>query len=538
MTFDQARSQFKEFTRPYWLTMVTICLTLLVWVPTKRKILMASPTSENHGYLVTFTAIFFTIAGFRIKMADLPYEVKIVLRTVFSLFAFYFVAAHPVVLDDYPMTGLQKFEMTYGPYVFAALLIGALFRPALAVFPLIEVVWQKKMLMAFSSIKLSMTDYAPLIEISIFMVIFIAITDYLLKSQRVNNCLINGSGRDRTKLFREESTFAFLFAFSVHMANYFYSGHEKVVIGNNFLDWPLHNETYHLISNAFAVGQLPLTLVPGLAEQFFNLFSHTYVLSNLLIFFGQLFAIVCIFRIRWALWTTLFYDLTHAVIFVVSGIFFYKWIILNLSLVWALKSMRGYKIPHQIKILMLFFVLSAPAGFFVARLGWWDTPMLERETYEAVFKDGEKEVIPTNFWRSYSLGFAQQRSNMPDYSSGVLPTYTYGITKERSVMASNICNEKLEFDASDPKLKLSPKLVDFIKGYLTYSLANFGQNKYYDVFPHHIFSMFWEFDGFRTSNKENIIEINYRHDAICTYFKDMHFGEKLLGRIEDQIDVR
>lgn len=105
-------------------------------------------------------------------------------------------------------------------------------------------------------------------------------------------------------------------------------------------------------------------------------------------------------------------------------------------------------------------------------------------------------------------------------------------------MASNICNEKLEFDASDPKLKLSPKLVDFIKGYLTYSLANFGQNKYYDVFPHHIFSMFWEFDGFRTSNKENIIEINYRHDAICTYFKDMHFGEKLLGRIEDQIDVR
>ncbi|MCC6598987.1 MAG: hypothetical protein IT559_09380 [Alphaproteobacteria bacterium] len=451
-------------------------------------------------------------AGSFLKMSDFVLPSRIVLRTIFGLFGLYVLAAYPT-MPDAGLSALDGWLLHYGRFVAAGFAALALLRPSFGLVLLAYIFWFKGQLSAFFIAKLSVTDYMPLIEVAAFIVIaqmiwmvFARLKLYPPEAPRDERILNTGE-----KIF--------LCAVAVHMANYFYSAVQKILIGDHPLSWVLENQTQVLTSNALAYGQLPISFSPFLTGLSYDGLALLIVAVNFVLFFGQLFSLIALLRVRWGIWTTLFYDLTHVVIFITSGIFFYKWIILNLSVVMALETLKKRVVSPAIGLLLMCMVVSAPAAFWVAHLGWWDTPQTNIEYFSAITKDGREIKVPSNYFGGFSIAVGQQRL-IPDKTEGFLPTTTYGLTRDQHIMEQGLAC-RLENGAgdvittvfADPENKIEP----FIRAYHQWVLKRAGPDGHwsFDLYPHHIFSFPWDFTAFNTLNLNDIATYRYTIQSAC-----------------------
>ena len=210
----------------------------------------------------------------------------------------------------------------------------------------------------------------PVVELGIYLTLCVIIFEILNRlrtkweipywhAQPLENC----SARHQLSLV------AFFVAVSVHFGNYFYSARAKYLLDGGPLDWVLENNTALLILVTQETRALPIGHWLELSLRLYDSFSAVYVPSNLVIVLAQTICVVAIWRVGWAMWLTIFYDITHIVIFFVTGIFFWKWILLNLFIVLAFRSIRSFVVPHWLKLLSTLFVVGGASVFFVAKLG-------------------------------------------------------------------------------------------------------------------------------------------------------------------------
>jgi hypothetical protein len=442
--------------------------------------------------------------GFGLRMADFVLPARIVLRTIFGLFGFYVLAAYPTM----PAEGLNAFDaalLSYGRFPAAALALAALWRPSLGLVMLGYVLWFKAKLGQFIGADLSVTDYMPLIEVAAFLVIARMVQAGFERRGWMGP--LPAAGVPTGEKF-------FLLAVAVHLANYFYSALKKIEISDYPWGWIAENKTQALIANAWAYKQLPVSFSPELTLFSYENLAAVVVLSNALLFSGQVFALFALLRVRWAIWTTLFYDLTHAVIFV-----------LNLSIVMALETMKKRVITPALALMLMGMVLVAPLFFFVAHLGWWDTPQTNIEYFEAVTKDGKTARVPSNYFGSFSVVVAQQRLIF-DKSHGFLPTSTYGLTRDPALMRQALdCTVPVGAGDVIAETFAQPDntLEAFVKRYHSWVLGHaVDENGHwlFDLYPHHIFSSFWEFPEFNRLNLNDIVAYRYIVEAACVHEKD------------------
>jgi hypothetical protein len=288
----------------------------------------------------------------------------------------------------------------------------------------------------------------PLIEVSAFLVI-----SQMLTSTFNRYKALPPEYEEETALKTGEKIF--LFGIAIHMANYFYSGMIKILIGDHPLSWVLHNKTYLLISNSAALGQLPISFSDNLTALTYMALAFLIIPTNFILLSGQLFSLFALLRIRWAIWTTLFYDLTHIIIFFTSGIFFYKWIILNLSIVLALETMKRRVVSPAIGLMLMSMVILSPSLFFVARLGWWDTPAINIESFSVITKDAKIIRVPSNYFGSFSVTIAQNRM-VNEKENGFLTTGTYGaVMDQRSMEQAVSCTLPVQAAEKDNTIDLT-----------------------------------------------------------------------------------
>ena len=512
---DRLRQEITSaaFRRLFFLLMAAIAVFFLF------KVIVFYAVEDVHT-LFGLGAFAMAAAGARLRMSDFVLPSRILLRTIFGLFGLYALAAYPTMPGDSlpPMDGLL---LHYGRFFAAGFAVLSLFRPSFGLILLTYVLWFKGTLGHFIGTTLSVTDYMPLIEVATFLVI-----------ARMVQAVFEKRGWMDSVPPADDSTLAtgekiFLLAIAVHMANYFYSAHKKIVIGDHALSWVFENQTQALVSNADAYGQFPFSFSPFLTAFSHDALGAIVVLSNLLLFAGQLFSLFALFRIRWGVWTTLFYDLTHVVIFVASGIFFYKWIILNLSIVMALETMKRRIVTPGLQLLLMAMILASPLCFFVAHLGWWDTPQTNIEYFSAVTKDGRAVRIPSNYFGAFSIVLGQQRMIF-DKSNGFVPTSTYGMTRDQRLMEQGLtCSIPLKAvhnhdviaeTFANPDNKITP----FIQNYHRWVLSHAGADGHwlFDAYPHHIFSFPWGYDEFYALNLNDIVAYRYTVEAACVDVQD------------------
>lgn len=291
--------------------------------------------------------------------------------------------------------------------------------------------------------------------------------------------------------------------------------------------------------------QFPLSFSPWLSAFSYEAFEIIVIPSNFLIFVGQLCALFALCRIRWALWTTIFYDVTHIIIFVCSGIFFYKWILLNTSVVIALKTLKNKVITPVLAISLMMVIIAAPKLFFVAKLGWWDTSALNIERIHAITKDDKIIAVPTNFFGGFSVRMAQQRL-IWDKSNGFFQTGTYGITLKKNVMeAANQHSLKIldvkDGDAIENYFSQQDNLIElFIKKHHRWALQSKGSknNWFFDAYTHHIFSMPWEYEEFNNLDLDDIVAYRYSIESVYLGYENGVFTRSVIRENHHDIPIR
>lgn len=224
----------------------------------------------------------------------------------------------------------------------------------------------------------------------------------------------------------------------------------------------------------------------------------TNVPLNIMVLIGQLLALACLMSLRKAALLTLFYDIMHLAIFMLTGIFFWKWMILNAAFIYSFGAIRkSMKIPLHWKLLSCFMVFIAPSIFNVVTLAWFDTGAMNELHFEARMSDGKTVRVPSNFFLDSSIDVAQQRFSSP--YTGFLPTRTWGTTADAAIMkqVTQDCVGSAEpWEMSEQELSRIAALLARQKS-LTLALMDEQGQVAYDWYPHHIWSAPWLFDEFK-----------------------------------------
>ena len=324
----------------------------------------------------------------------------------------------------------------------------------------------------------------------------------------------------------------FLIAVGVHFGNYFYSGIAKVMLDGGPLDWLLNNHTELLMEVAERGGYLPISAFSGLATMIHDGIAAAHPWPNLFVLALQLGAIVAVTRVRWLLWTTVIYDLMHISIFLVTGIFFWKWIVLNGLIIAGLVSLRGFKYPRYLQIICVLCVAFGHHVFFTARLGWYDTPAFTNRYFEAILDNGETRRVPSNYFLGGSMTVAQERFGAPDEYH--FPVGTWGSTIRSSIHRT--AHQGCEFDPDEKQIyPFSERLLHhFVGGHHRYAVGA-GERTWNPpayLYPHHIFSNPMEYQVFYSTDPETIQAYRYVVESICLDGKLGNANDRVMWRSE------
>ena len=189
-------------------------------------------------------------------------------------------------------------------------------------------------------------------------------------------------------------------ACAIHFGNYYFSAVAKLRLDGGVLDWITTNKTYFLMPAADGIGTLPLSDY-GLVEPVYRFFRAHILLFNLATLGIQLAAVVAIPFVATTRLILLIYDGMHASIAVLTGIFFYIWMCLNIAFAIAL-GFVSVRFTWQARLIFIGLTLLSTRAFTIFEAGWYDTSAYNRVSIEAIMDDGRSiRVSPRIFGTLY-----------------------------------------------------------------------------------------------------------------------------------------
>jgi len=442
---------------------------------------IGAPLSPQSIVLLVAVAL----PAIRLRARDLPSQFVVIAYAINGCCVFYLIGMH----RTYDLGLPPLFNSVWVP-VFVGMLA---FRwPALIALPALAARWAKIHTQFETGLGApNSADFVIIPDLALFLSIAVSIyAVYRILEDRLPVTRV-----------RKETFFnaCIMMASGIHLSNYFHSGWEKLFLPDSTpLTWVLQNPTYFLAIHSTDAGALTIldlfpdrdTLVPFLT--WLNIPLNAWVLVI------QLYALVSLLSLRGSAWLTFLYDVMHVGIFVLTGIFFWKWIVLNVAFILAFQKMqKGERPSVAIRCLACVIVLVAPIlSFHIVKLAWFDTGGVNDAYFEVANQKGEILRVPSNFFLNKSINVAQQRIARP--TNGFLPTGTWGTTNRASIMFAlrDHCSaEARDWALSDEQKTQLGKMVRAHQA-LVVSLADESGRVAYDFYPHHIWSAPWLFDDF------------------------------------------
>lgn len=343
--------------------------------------------------------------------------------------------------------------------------------PGLSILPVGFVMLYKAALAQHTGLTISPTDYLPVVELGLFLCLGLVIGSSLISPPL-----------ERTRYLQ----WLFLVAVGVHIANYFWSGVAKLVLSENPLYWLLHNDTSNIVLVSHVIGTLPVS--GDNADTLAHLARDNVFALNLLTLLLQLLSPMALLSRKFLIGFTLAFDVSHIAIFLCSGIFFWKWILLNLVIVAAASSAFLKPLNWTQYLLLPFVVVFSSKIFFTAELGWLDTPSTTISYVEAEFTDGSRSRLPSNAFLASSITAAQMRLVRPLRPTN--GTGTWGQTSDVNTFErvgeqcrTSQTSETMTVDFSKTSARLKRHLLWLQANHNGDQLI--GSSHWY---PHHIFS--------------------------------------------------
>lgn len=219
-------------------------------------------------------------------------------------------------------------------------------------------------------------------------------------------------------VFKVKTYLFWIVLFSLIASNYFIPAIEKMRIGPTWYSWMSENELWVHLRSAFSRHWMSF-LDSEQKDKLYRIAEKTNFLMIIYTIIVEVFAIFILYKRKFAITLLILFSILHIGIFIESGIFFWKWILFNLSLATILivykESFVQLFTTKNFYISVCIIILS-PWVFQPVKLAWWDVPFYEVIQYEVTDKKNQKFVMAGNQMRPYEQYFTFGRMNflIPD----------------------------------------------------------------------------------------------------------------------------
>ena len=313
----------------------------------------------------------------------------------------------------------------------------------------------------------------------------------------------------------------FYAALGIHFANYFHSALAKLGLDGPIGSWIVANPTYALLANAQSLGVSPIGAYPSAFSVVDAVFREQLIAFNSLTFVPQLLSLPAILAGPYAAVLTLVFDAWHLGVFVTTGIFFWKWILLNAGFVAAFRlAPRSPTLLARMAGCVLCII--APSAFHTFPAGWYDSFHLNRLSVYAETLDGTSVRVPPAFFLHYSFGAVADVFWAPGVTQSLYPTGTYGTTfRYGDAMESSACAPRTAA-AAMPGPAVNPRIGTLVQALHADALAHADPHSgapaawRYWLYPFHIVTNLPAFTGFWGVDLRSVQSYRFDIDMVCT----------------------
>lgn len=488
----------------------------------------------SHLDLLLAAIVVVGMASAFIRSSDVALPAFVVLTRatalIMGVFALIFYPAFGVVnAEAYDAVSTV---FTIGRWVAVAAAVLAWWRPGLAVIPCAYVILAKQVVREATGIQLADTDYIVVAELGIFLTSGLVASTIGRWAFRASKVRIEADAAVKAAL-----ALLLMCAFGIHLSNYFTSAMVKVFLNGGPMSWALENQTHLLVLAGHYMGTLPVGVFERLSGLSYETFARVAVAANIVVLALQLASVVAVTRIRWIIALTLCFDLMHIGIFLLTGINFWVWVLLNLAIVATAIRLRGEIIPLYARIIPVGFVMFSISLFHIATLGWYDTARVTDIHFVAETPQGDHRV-PSNYFLANSYALFHRGVIGNPYSGHYNAGPWGSVWRVEDMRSANAC-EVPPFEASAPDEAVLERVRGFIKAHHAYVVANASDTGRlnYDLFPHHHFSNPAMFARFDVLDKRTIIAYRFVVETSCLTYAEGAYGRRVIRRDGETIYV-
>lgn len=216
---------------------------------------------------------------------------------------------------------------------------------------------------------------------------------------------------------RTDPRLPLILAVFVAGSTYAHAGLSKMAIGPELTTWLLENPTSNILVSAYQNGNWLGHLSTPQIMKLASFLSQIDVLNNGFTLFAEIGAALMLLDRRVARLFLAACILLHLGILSTTGIFFWKWIIVDIAMIWYAGALWKWGVPdpwvsrpYAVALAALTFVFAVThfktTGVLFA---WWDTRHTQFFSYEVETDSGRRYSLDPRYFTPYDIMFVQSR---------------------------------------------------------------------------------------------------------------------------------
>jgi hypothetical protein len=456
----------------------------------------------------------------------------------------YLLVEPPSVTLAFPERAAALTRMDAGYWFALGLAALSVWRPSFLLAPSLYVIWSRRTAEFLSGFYISWLDIRYMMEMSQFLALCACGLTVLVWLQCRPSAFL---GWLRAINYNTLALSLAFVAIGLHLGNYFWSGYQKMVIGPNFWSWVIENQTQNMMAAALTRGVLPSGGFPVATHLLNGALATVIVPLNLIVLVAQLFAIIAPLRIRWLVATTIAYDIFHAGVYVVGGLFFWPWVWNNFSVLLCVRRSTDAEIGWLPKACC---VLTILAGFHwdlghSARLAWFDVLEFKYAKVQAADANGNWINVPVSFFMSHSYSVSHGWTDMTAVPGHYSPSEWGSVLSYERATKSGQCappgppSPQIIIETDQERISREENLRQFVIAHHQKMLrltSRYGRYMYYFRSHHHPSTPFMhrDFDGLDLSA---IRKYRFVTQSICATIVNGQLTERPIAAYEVLVDV-
>lgn len=208
-----------------------------------------------------------------------------------------------------------------------------------------------------------------------------------------------------------------LVVFSLIGSNYFIPAIYKMVIGPNWYTWVIENEMWVHLRAAFCSNWL-VYLSNNQKDSLILWLTNGSFLIGFFTLLVEFLPVFILWKRSFTILLLILLCVFHFVVFILSGVFFWKWILFNLALIVILLVYKNafnqiFTKPNLVASILI--ITFSNYLFNPVKLAWWDTALFEMMNYEVTDEKGNTFTLAGNQMRPYDqMGYQKLNYLIPD----------------------------------------------------------------------------------------------------------------------------